>query len=119
MISSNQEKFIEAYLVNSNISKISKELNLSRPTIYSYLNNDEVKSELLRRKKEVMEETNSFLRNNLLGASEELVNIIKDFMTSDSTKIQAINSLFNISRKLTETIDIEERIEKIEAKIKE
>lgn len=119
MISSNQEKFIEAYLVDSNISRISKKMKISRPTIYSYLNNEEVKSELLRRKKEIIEETNSFLRNNLLKASEELVNIITEFTTSDSTRLQAINTLFNINQKLTETIDIEERIEKIEAKIKE
>lgn len=119
MISSNQEKFIEAYLVDSNISRISKKMKISRPTIYSYLNNEEVKSELLRRKKEIIEETNSFLRNNLLKASEELVNIITEFTTSDSTRLQAINSLFNINQKLTETIDIEERIENIEAKIKE
>lgn len=112
-----QEKFINAYIETSNVTEASKKAKISRNTAYTYLKDDNVKAIILQRKSELLQSTNLYLQNNIYTCSEELMKIIKADDTPASVKIQAINSVFNNCKNLTEITDIETRLAEIEAQL--
>ena len=112
-----QEAFINAYIETSNVTEASKKAKISRNTAYIYLKDDEVKATILQRKTELLQSTNLYLQNNIYTCSQELMKIIKADDTPASVKIQAINSVFNNCKNLTEITDIETRIADIEAQL--
>ena len=115
----NQEKFINAYLETCNITEACKKAQISRNTAYKYLRNEDIKNTVLQRKSELLQDTNLYLQKNIYACSQELMNIITAPDTPASVKIQAINSVFNNCKNLTEITDIETRIAEIEAQLKQ
>jgi len=116
MINAKQQNFIEAYLTSNSMKEAVKKCGIARKTAYNYLKENEVKEEIQRRKKELMQDTTLFMQNNLQRASQVLMDIINDEKTPQSVKVQAVNSLFSNCQKLVENTDILERIEELEAR---
>ena len=114
-----QLAFIDAYISEQDINKVCKKLNITRPTYYKYLNDDAVSKEINKIRLANIESTARFLQDNLDLCSKELVKIIKSDDTQPQTKINAINSLFNNSSKLTEQVDIMRKLESIEQRLSE
>ena len=114
-----QLAFIDAYISESDINKVCKKLNITRPTYYKYLNDDAVRQEINKIRFTSIENTTRFLQDNLSLGSQELVRIIKSEDTPPQTKINAINSLFNNCNKLTEQVDIINKLENIEQRLSE
>ena len=112
-----QENFINAYVETSNISEASKRAKISRNTAYTYLKDEAVKKSILQRKTELLQNTSLYLQKNIFACSQELMKIIQSDDTLASVKIQAINSVFNNCKNLTEITDIETRLADIEAKL--
>lgn len=116
-LSDKQLAFIDAYLSESDINKVCKKLNITRPTYYKYLNDDAVKQEINKIRLANIENTARFLQDNLSLCSQELVKIIKSDDTQPQIKINAINSLFNNCSKLTEQVDIIQELDKINQRL--
>ena len=114
-----QLKFIDLYFKLNDIQQICKELNIKRATYYSYLNNELVKAEIDKIRAELLNNTTTYLQNNLKTCSDELMQIIKNKETQPQVKISAINSVFNNCNKLTEQVDIISKIDAIEQKLSE
>lgn len=114
-----QIKFIDAYLKTKNMTETCKSLNISRNTAYNYLKDDRVKTEISKRRTELIGNTTLFLQDNLKECSSTLMDIIRDKNSSPQVKINAINSIFNNCNKLTETNDILTKLADIEERLAE
>jgi hypothetical protein len=109
-------KFIDAYFRCNDVKSVCKECNISMKTYYTYLNNTDVKKEISKQLNQILKDTTRFLQSNLNKCSIELMSIINNKETQTQTKINAINSVVNITLKLTEQTDILDRLNELEDK---
>ena len=104
-------------LSESDINKVCKKLNITRPTYYKYLKDDVIQQEIYRIRLATIESTTRYLQDHLDLCSKELINIIKSNGIPPQTKINAINSVFNNCSKLTEQVDILSKLDVIEQRL--
>lgn len=114
-----QLKFINAYFKYNDIKDVCKSLNISRPTYYKYLKDDDIKDAITTQRLEIMQGATKNLQINLGLCSDELIKIIRSDATPPQIKINAINSVFNNCSKLTEQLDIISEIESIKEKLED
>ena len=114
-----QVNFIDAYISEQDINKVCKKLNITRPTYYKYLNDDAVKQEIHKIRVENLENTTRYLQDNLRLCSQKLIDIITSDDTAPQIKINAINSVFSNCNKLTEQIDIINKVNELEQRLQE
>lgn len=114
-----QLKFIDAYLKHQDVNDICKELNISRATYYNYINNSDIKDKINQELAEILNDTTKYLKSKLKRCSIELMSIIEDTKTPPQVKINAINSVFSNTLKLTEQVDIITKLEDIEQRLSE
>ena len=114
-----QLMFLSALLTTTTISEAAKSAGISRQTAYRYLNDEEFKQELNKAKAECMSDTIRYLQGKLTECSEELMKIVKGPETADQVRINAINSVFQNCKSLTDTCEIEERMRQIEEMLQE
>lgn len=84
--------FAERYLHCSNITKVCKELNISRPTAYEWLKRTDVQKYLQERQKEAQDEFKSIHDNLYMNCITELNKIITASFNSDADRIKAIDT---------------------------
>lgn len=118
-LSDKQLKFIDAYFQEQSINDICNKLNITRATYYNYLNDDAVKQEISKNRYNLLSTTTDYLQSCLNECSKELMQIIKDKDTSPQIRINAINSIFSNCTKLTEQVDLLDKISTLEDKLKE
>ena len=107
-------KFIDAYFRCTDVKSVCKECNITINTYYSYLKNKDVKKEINKQLTQILKDTTRYLQNNLNKCSNELMKIVDNKEVQPQVKINAINSVFNITLKLTEQTDILDRLEQLE-----
>jgi ACT domain-containing protein len=112
-----QLKFINAYFKYNSINEVCKDLKITRPTYYKYLNDTNVNDAIVKQRLEIMQGATRHLQTNLGLCSDELIKIIKSDKTPPQVKINAINSVFTNCNKLTEQIDIITELDNIEQKL--
>lgn len=61
MLTKDREKMITLYIEGNKITDIAKVVNVSRQTIYSWLNEDEVKAEMDRRRRDIANHGNQLI----------------------------------------------------------
>ncbi len=109
-------KFINAYFKCTDAKSVCKECNITINTYYKYLNDKAVKKEINKQLTQLLRDTTRYLQNNLNKCSNELMEIVDSKETPPQTKINAINSIVNITMKLTEQTDIMDRLSALEDK---
>lgn len=109
-------KFINAYLKCTDAKSVCKECDITINTYYKYLNDKAVKKEINKQLAQILKDTTRYLQNNLNKCSNELMDIVNNKEIPPQTKINAINSIFNITIKLTEQTDIMDRLSDLEDK---
>lgn len=109
-------KFINAYLKCTDAKSVCKECNITINTYYKYLNDKAVKKEINKQLTQILRDTTRYLQNNLNKCSNELMDIVNSKEIPPQTKINAINTIFNITLKLTEQTDIMDRLSVLEDK---
>lgn len=110
-------KFIDAYFRCSDVKSVCKKCKITINTYYTYLNNTAVKKEINKQLNRVLKDTTRYLQSNLNNCCNELMNIVNNKDIQPQIKINAINSVFNITLKLTEQTDILDRLNELEDKI--
>lgn len=83
--------FAESYLKCSNITKVCKDLNISRPTAYEWLKRDDVQKYLQERQDEAKAEFKNINDNLYMNCITELNDIITGF-NANADKIKAIDT---------------------------
>ena len=114
-----ETEFLKAMLEESTITKASKKAGISRKTAYSYLEKEEFKEELNRRRVESIEDTVRYLQGKLSLFNETLISIIENPRTADQVKINAMTLAYSICTRMTETLDITNRLQAIEDSFRE
>lgn len=118
-LSDKQLKFIDAYFQEQSINDVCKKLDITRATYYNYLKDDAVKQEISNNRYNLLSTTTDYLQSSLNECSKILMDIIKSEDTSPQIKINAINSIFNNCNKLTEQLDLIDKVNMLEDKLKQ
>ena len=111
-----RDAFLIAMLEATTTKEAWEMAGINRNTAYNYLKDEEFKKELQARRSEVLRDSIHHLQMNLSTCTRVLMEIVTDAGTPASVKVQAINSVFSNYKNLTETIELRERIEKLEEK---
>lgn len=114
-----QLNFIDVYFKEQDINQICKTLNISRPTYYKYISDDLIKAEISKIRYQQLEDTSNYLQSCLKVCSKELMQIIQSQDTSPTTKISAINCIFNNCNKMIEQVDILKQLDDINQRLNE
>ena len=113
-INSKKMRFLQALLEESTISKAAARAEISRPTAYSYLEDETFQAELSKRKTECIEDCIRYLQGKLSLCNEALISIIENPKSTNTAKINAINAVFNHCKNMTETAELLEMSEKVD-----
>ena len=111
-----KDAFMIALLEGGTTKEAYQKAGLPARTAYNYLKDETFKKELQARRNEVLSDSIHHLQANLATCTRVLMEIVTDAGTPASVKVQAINSVFSNYKNLSETIELRERIEKLEEK---
>lgn len=78
IISQQQEDMISMILKGENITAIAKKINVTRSTIYSWLNKDFIKNELDRRRKDIVNQGNNYILKDAKSYIDNIKALAKD-----------------------------------------
>ena len=108
------EVVIAALLNEPTVSKAAEKCGLSQRQIYERMKTKNFKEEYHQAKRSILEAVTNGLQTRLTAATETAIQIMQDKETSPQTRLNACNLIFHQCQKLTETIDILDRIESLE-----
>lgn len=106
--------FLTALLEEPSINKAIKRAGISSSTAYKYLNDEEFKKELDKRRNEAISDAVRYLQNKMTLCTEKLIDIIENQDTSDQVRINAINAVFTNYKYLNDNYEINERLNELE-----
>ena len=109
-----KDAFMIALLEAGTTKEAYEKAGLAPRTAYNYLKDETFKKELQARRNEILSDSIHHLQANLATCTRVLMEIVTDAGTPASVKVQAINSVFSNYKNLSETIELRERIEKLE-----
>ena len=113
---SKSELILSALLCSPTVKAAALVARVPQTTIYTWLRKPEFKAEYDRRRREIISDTANYLRSLTREAADVVADIMNDPNTQAQTRLYAARTIFEYSIKLTETTDILERIEALEAK---
>lgn len=113
-----QEKFLNAILINGNISQVSQELGISRNTAYNYLNDVTFRRIYRERRNEMLKRTTTMLQSASIEAVKVLQEIMLDESVSPYARQQSAQTILSMAYKANEQTEILEMIEELEIKMK-
>ena len=108
------ELIILALLEQPSIKKASETAGVSQKTIYNKLENEDFKRKYDRYKTKIIKHQLSRLQGLLAESVETQKEIMLDKEVNPSIRLQASNYIFNNCLKLTETVEVVERIQALE-----
>lgn len=114
MLTGKQMLFLSALLENSSTTKAIIASGVKKSTAYRWMQQEEFRMELQKRKTEMLSGISMFLQNSLSTCCERLMDIVNDSDVSAQIKINAISLIFQNARAFTEQADILERMQIIE-----
>ena len=92
-----RNNILEALLTSKNIEEASKKANVSRKTIYSYLNNDvELMTQYRNLKREQLRDLSESLTLASTKAVTTLTNVIDDVEIEPKTRVQASSKILEL-----------------------
>lgn len=109
-----RERILAGLLANTTVTATASATGISEATIYRYLKNDDFKLEYEERRRAMLADNCHALQAGMSKAIEELVAVIDDDDTSPQVRLNAIDMLLRHSYRLTEQIEIMERLDKLE-----
>ena len=113
MKTSNKEKVIDALLSTSTISEAANQAGVGETTVYRYLRDETFKNEYRNARRDVVENT----VGQLQGATAQAVETLTKNLTcgNPSAEIRAAQIILETSYKGIEIIDLQMRLEILEA----
>lgn len=111
------EVVISALLTEPTVQKAAEKCGLSQRQIYERMKQPSFRQEYNRAKRQILESAANALQTRLTAATETAIQIMQDKETSPQTRLNAAALIFNQCQKLTETVDILDRIESLEKQV--
>ena len=115
MKNSKRELILTALLSNPTVREASAAVGVPEQTIYSWLRKPEFKAEYEKRKRELMDDTRSYLQVRLQEANAVVFSIMHDSEAPSQTRLNAARTVFEYCANLTEQADIISRLDVLEA----
>ena len=111
------EVVIAALLNEPTVQKAAEKCKLSERQIFERMKQPSFRQEYNRAKRQILESATNALQARLTAATETTIEIMQNKENSPQTRLNAANLIFNQCQKLTETIDILDRIETLEMQV--
>ena len=111
------EVVISALLTEPTVQKAAEKCGLSQRQIYERMKQMSFKQEYRQAKRSILESVLNTLQSGLTAATETVIQIMQDGENSPQIRLNACNLIFNQCQKLTETVDILDRIETLEMQV--
>ncbi len=108
------EVVISALLNEPTVQKAAEKCGLSQRQIYERMKQMSFKQEYRQAKRSILESVTNGLQARLTAATETTIEIMQNKENSPQVRLNACGLIFNQCQKLTETIDILDRIESLE-----
>lgn len=109
------EEVIQAFLLYSKNQDVANAIGKSIRMVQNYKKDPELQRLLTERRVEYVKTSVSKMQCSMNHAVDVLNEIIDDPETSQQTKVNAINTLFNQCRDWTQGVDVLERLQRIES----
>lgn len=110
----NQERAIAALLIYPTREEAAKAAGLSSKTIRKYFNDPEFQAEYKRAFGNLVDNATRQAQRNLVPAVSTLQEIMQDKAQNGQIRVSAARSLLEFTLKLSERVDILERLDKLE-----
>lgn len=78
VLNEKQEKMISMIIQGETIAAIARSVNVTRSTIYSWLNKDNIKAELNRRRQDIVNEGNNYILKDVKSYIDKIKELAKD-----------------------------------------
>lgn len=108
MLTKDQEKLITAYIEGNKITDIAKLLNVNRNTVYNWLDKDEVKAEMDRRKRDLANLGNQIILrgiNTYISNIKALANDTSDKRVCLAANQYLLNRIYGNPTSIVETTE--------------
>lgn len=112
-------RVLEALLQTSTRTEAAKIAGVNRETVAKLLARPDFREEYNRRREDMIQASCSALQASMLTAVQVLVNIMQDKGTPAGNRITAAKNVLEYGVKLTEQIDLLDRLEALERIVKE
>jgi len=119
MAKTKDEAFIAALLSTATIKAASAACGVSERVIYTRLKEPAFKAKYDKARLDMLEQHSNRLQQHIGAAIEEMAAIAKDPENSPQVRLNASEAIIRTSLKLTEQVDILQRIEKLEQAARE
>lgn len=113
-LTAKQEKFLQAYLLNPNLTQAAKSAGISRATAMKYRDLDAFKTAYAEARNSAVEGTITYLRSNLREAAEALMTVLRSDQTSPAVKVQCADTIFKNTLRLGEQAEILDALQEVE-----
>lgn len=109
-----REIILNGLLINTTIRETANATGISEATIYRYLKDEDFKKEYENKRRAMLTDNCHRMQASMERAVNELVAVIDDKSNSAQVRLNAIDMLLRHTYRMTEQIDILDRLEKLE-----
>lgn len=111
---SKREILLNALVSCPTIRAAAEMTGISESAIYIWLKKDDFKTELDRRRAEIVTETKNYLQSRLREVTDTIFTIMNDTTAAPQVRLNAASEAFRNTLKLIETNDILSRLDALE-----
>ena len=108
------EDIIQALLATGTKRKAAALIGMSERQLYERVKKDEFQEQYKGARKELLSGATATLQSKLSEATGVLVEVMTDRQTAAQTRVNAATNVIQLCLKLTDTVDITERIQALE-----
>ncbi|MBQ8133129.1 MAG: hypothetical protein IJ192_01770 [Clostridia bacterium] len=109
------EEVISALLTEPTIKRAADKCQLSQRQIHERMKNADFQKQYKAAKSQILETTTAALQSQISKSTETVIKIMNDPKNAPQIRLNAADMIFRHCMKLTETVDIIQRIEVLEA----
>lgn len=113
------EIIIAALISEPNVKKAANKLHIAESTIFKKLKNKKFAEKYQKARDDILKENAYYLQQLTRESIDTLAEIMHDAAASENTRLQAANLILKHCYKMNETLEIIERLEKLENTISE
>ncbi|WP_026659122.1 helix-turn-helix domain-containing protein [Butyrivibrio sp. AC2005] len=113
------EEIVSALIECGTIKAAAEMLGVQIKTLYSRMKQEHFKELYARAKSDLLKAATAKMQRNLVDACEVIAEIMKDADTAQQIRLNAADCIIRNTLKMLEQTDIMERVEELEAIIKE
>lgn len=112
-----QERAIHALITKPTVVEAAAAVGVNRKTIQRWLRDPEFSTEYKKQRRRLVDEAVRELQGAAKQAVKKLIGIMNDESAHNSTRVRAAGMILDYTFKGTEFLDLEQRVESLEAEL--